>query len=198
MSKVIIVANMCETIVIDKSADYIGVDGGCMFCLENNITMRYAIGDFDSLTSTQKKALDTICECIVLPCEKDMTDSEYAIQFANEKGYDEIIVYGVFGGRQDHFLTMFQLLKSTDVPFTMCDENNLIYRLNAGEHVVLKRMHYLSLFPTEPTRLTLNGVKYPLLHTLVDEKDTYLVSNEIIGTSALLKTSKKIIIVQSN
>ena len=41
-----------------------------------------------------------------------MTDTHAAIEYAISKGYDEIELYGVTGGRLDHFLQLCVCLKN--------------------------------------------------------------------------------------
>ncbi len=197
MSKVVIIANQTTFVALEDDVDYIAVDGGSRYCLQHGIPLRYAIGDFDSISEEEKHLLQQQCECIVLPKEKDVVDTEYAIQFAHEKGYTSIDVYGVCGGRQDHFLTIFQMLKTKEISFVIKDEQNCIYRLEQGVHKIKKEMQYLSFFPSEPMHITITGVKYPLMDVLINESDTFLVSNEIIEEEATLTIDKRIIVVQS-
>mgnify|MGYP000210964258 CR=1 FL=1 len=45
----------------------------------------------------------------ILPERKDVTDTHAAIEYAISKGYDEIELYGVTGGRLDHFFAVMCL-----------------------------------------------------------------------------------------
>ncbi|NBK96907.1 MAG: thiamine diphosphokinase [Erysipelotrichia bacterium] len=197
MSKVVLVANRTINLVKEDHVDYIGVDKGSLYCLQHGITMRCAIGDFDSISKDEYAMLKKACTLIELPAEKDEVDSEYALHYAKQLGYDEIELQGVMGGRQDHFLAIFQLLKTGNIAFVMRDEYNIIYRLEAGEHLISKQMQYLSIFACEKIRITITNVKYPLHERVIDESDVYLVSNEIINEQAKIKISGRVIIVQS-
>ena len=44
MSKVVLVAGMCETAPVIAHADYIGVDHGAVCCMRQGIAMRKAVG----------------------------------------------------------------------------------------------------------------------------------------------------------
>ncbi|MBR7181648.1 MAG: thiamine diphosphokinase, partial [Clostridia bacterium] len=57
------------------------------------------VGDFDSHENPQ---MDT--ETIVLPCEKDDTDTMYAVKEGVKRGYEDFLLIGVVGGRLDHTL----------------------------------------------------------------------------------------------
>ena len=63
------------------------------------------IGDFDS---HEDPHLD--CETIVLPREKDDTDTAYAVKEAIRRGASEILLVGAAGNRQDHTLVNVFLL----------------------------------------------------------------------------------------
>lgn len=198
MSKVVLVANRIDDLNVEDNIDYIGVDGGSLYCLDHNITMVCAIGDFDSIGNNDLERLKTHTKIIKLPVEKDVVDSEYALNYASELGYDEIELTGAMGGRQDHFLAIYQLLKTGSVPFVMKDNYNIIYRLDAGEYELKKEMQYLSFFACERLKISITGVKYPLHDREIQESDVYLVSNEIVEKTANLKISGRVIVIQSN
>lgn len=198
MSKVVLVANRVDDLVVDTQNDYIGVDGGSLYCLNHNIPMVCAIGDFDSISESDLERLIKHTKIIKLPIEKDVVDSEYALNYASKLGYDEIELMGVMGGRQDHFLAVYQLLKTGSVAFVMKDKHNIIFCLDAGEYELKKEMQYLSFFACEQLRISITGVKYPLYDREIQESDVYLVSNEIVEEKAILKISGRIIVIQSN
>jgi len=197
MKKVILVANQCDYVPLYNDCDYIGIDKGSLYCINHHIKMKYAIGDFDSINEDELQLLKENTEIISLPKRKNESDGEYAIRFANLKGYDQIDVYGVIGGRQDHFLTILYLLRYHDIPFRMFDKQNCIYRLDKGEYKIPKNSKYISIFACEELNLTLEGVEYPLNNVHISPKDLYLVSNEIIDT-ATIKCDGRILIVESN
>lgn len=196
MSKVILVANLCETVPVVEGVDYIGIDKGAFLCMEKRIPLLYAIGDFDSLDESQLQQLKKYTKVIQLHCEKNETDGEYAIRFAYEQGYDEIEIYGITGGRQDHFIAMMNLLKFSTIPFTIKDNQNSIYSLTQGIHKINKHSKYISFFACEPLEITLSGVKYPLQNKKITEQDIYLVSNEILKEAATVNVSGKILVFE--
>lgn len=63
------------------------------------------IGDFDS-----HKNPELPVETIVLPCEKDDTDTVFAAKTAVERGFFEILMIGALGGRLDHTLANLSAL----------------------------------------------------------------------------------------
>lgn len=197
MQKIVLVANQCKYVPFNPDYIYVGVDKGAFYCLNHNIPMAYAIGDFDSLNQEQYDLLKDKTKLISLPCRKNETDGEYAIRYAYNEGYRDIDVYGVIGGRLDHFITILNLLIHYDLSFRIIDEQNCIYTLNAGEYEIIKKSKYFSIFACEDVYITLEGVEYPLHNQFVSKKDIYLVSNEIIDV-AKISVSGKVLIVESD
>ncbi len=196
MSKVNVIANRVNHISYNEGEDYIGVDRGALLCMQQNIPMRLAIGDFDSISEESLKQLQQYCEVHILPTQKNEVDSECAIRYASEF-YDEIDVYGVSGGRLDHFMILMQFMKKQEIAFRIVDEQNYIQVLKAGTHTIRKLGKYVSFFPLEPLQLTLEGFMYPLHKQSVDVFDLYLSSNEIVDEQASVIVSGSIMMIQS-
>jgi len=81
------------------------VDGGANYAYILGIKPDVIIGDFDSilphlLTEYTKQKINMI----QFSHEKDETDSELAIDYAREQGFNSIVLCGVLGSRIDHFL----------------------------------------------------------------------------------------------
>ena len=67
------------------------------------------VGDFDSHDNPH---LDV--ETIVLPCEKDDTDTVFAVKEAIKRGFDDFLLIGVVGARLDHTLGNVSILLYLD------------------------------------------------------------------------------------
>lgn len=157
----------------------------------------YMIGDFDS---TLEKPYLKDEQIEVLPSHKDYTDTEMAILEALRRGYDEIDLYGVTGGRLDHFVTIMRLLvKYQSIKLTIYDKFNKIYLLSAGEHEIFRHEYkYVSFFSVNEAILTLKNMLYPLDHYLLKYEDGLCVSNEILGDKGYAITTALIFCIQSN
>lgn len=114
----------------------IAADAGVMHLMKLGITPQVAIGDWDSLLGSDthrnldanevKKALDNLQQeykknssrnhtqetsFVVLPVEKDVTDTLAAAQYGLEQGYQEFHFVGCLGGtRMDHSIANMQTL----------------------------------------------------------------------------------------
>lgn len=82
-------------------------DGGYDTAKKSNITPNIVIGDFDS--ATDEKSISA--QKIILPVEKDDTDSIFCAKYAIEQGFKNIVLLGLTGGRIDHLYANFFLLK---------------------------------------------------------------------------------------
>ncbi len=199
MSKVMIVAGMAKQIPYIEEYTYIGVDAGAYMCMQQKIPMECAIGDFDSIGKMQKHTLASYTRMICLPEQKEQTDSEAAMNFALEHGYQEIILFGGFGGRMDHMLANLYLMLYRDVNLTLMDENNKVYVRGKGTYEIINSYKYLSFLALEKSIITISNVAYPLTKKTILKSDIYTISNEIIGDIAYLEIHEgSFIIIQSN
>ncbi len=88
---------------------YIFCDSGLKHAGPLGITPNLIVGDFDS---HENPRLDV--ETIVLPCEKDDTDTVFAVKEAIKRGFCEFLLIGVVGKRLDHTLGNVSLLLMLD------------------------------------------------------------------------------------
>ena len=84
---------------------YICCDSGLDHYEKLGIIPDLVIGDFDS---HEKPTLSY--ETIVLPCEKDDTDTMAAVREAVNRGFRDFLLIGIVGGRIDHTLANLCIL----------------------------------------------------------------------------------------
>ena len=173
--------SMCE-------GDIIGVDKGAYRCAKAQIRMKSALGDFDSISLQQKEIVKQYTqEMIVYNPIKDDTDCVAAINWALSNSYDEILVLGGLGGRQDHNYANLRLLKNKKATIVFKDQKNKIFCLGPGRYEISKEEYkYLSLFAQEDSCITIRNVAYPLFDRCLNDSDIYTVSNEISEDKAVL------------
>ena len=181
----------------------IALDGGLIFCADNDIMPDYIIGDFDSLPKERSgllaryKAEQVMC----LPKEKDDTDMLAAIKFAMEKGISEFVIYGGLGGRLSHTIANIQCLmylkerglngvlvgKDTQA-FLLKDESITLHEASSG---------YISVFAysKKAEGVTLKGLKYELEDEELTSAFPLGVSNEFVGETAKIDVRKGILLV---
>lgn len=143
--------------------DYIiCADGGLRHLKDLEIMADLAIGDFDS-----SEIRDDI-ECITYPRDKDFTDGEIALDYAMEKGFDEIIMIGMTSSRLDHTITNI-LLATRGSRVWVIDEKNEICSVTDKLVIEGKKGKTLSIIPVfgNLTGVSLKGFKYELINDIL-------------------------------
>lgn len=165
---------------------YIHDGDHCIFCdcgLAHaqglGVTPTLIIGDFDSDTRPQ-----TDIETIVLPREKDDTDSFFAVREAVRRGYDSFVLLGVIGGRLDHTLanlSVLQYLHSLGKQALAADDRSEI-SIISGRAYIEDSFPYFSLINLDGSAhgISISGAKFPLENGEFNWDYQYAVSNEVL------------------
>jgi thiamine pyrophosphokinase len=186
---------------INPSDYIISVDGGAGHLRILGITPNILIGDFDSANSEDLKFfINQGIEAHKFQIEKDMTDSELAIEKALELGADELLFIGAIGSRIDHsFANVFLLKKLLDigVKASIVDENNQIYMFNTTFTLQKQYGYKLSLIPISEkvTGVSTKGLKYKLNDATMNFGTSWGVSNEFIEDYVTVTISEGILLV---
>lgn len=200
MKGVILVSGLATYVYHKEGYDVIGVDHGAFICAKENVYMKAAIGDFDSVNYEQLDKIEEMADVVEkLPTHKNETDTEQAILYAMEQGYEDIIICGALGGRMDHELANLYLMMYRDYPITIVNENNRMRVLKVGKYRIQKEYTYLSILPIESSCISECGVAYPLEKRTITCENIYTISNEIIDEFATITIHEgKIILIESN
>lgn len=195
--KIGICAGNLSDLELPKDLPFIGADRGVEKLLSQGITPAFAIGDFDSLKD--KAALKAIKEIEILPARKDVTDTHAALEWAIEKGYDEILIYGATGGRLDHFMAALILLElHKEVRISIIDAQNQIRLLSPGVHKIHPEGYkYFSLFALDKARISISGAEYDLSDFTLLRNNPLATSNQVKGESARVETDADLLLIQS-
>ncbi|MCD7894719.1 MAG: thiamine diphosphokinase [Erysipelotrichaceae bacterium] len=182
--------------VRDRSIDYIAVEQGTFYLLNQGITPIIVIGDMDSIED--KSILDKFQIKLYSPI-KDDTDTALAIQYALDHNYHEIDLYGVTKKRMDHFMAVLCLLEQyQNEKITIYDEYNKIYVLQPGKHTIYKDYyHYFSIFAFDETILSIQNAHYNLDHYLLKRSDPLCVSNQMNDNHVIIENSDTILMIQA-
>lgn len=175
--------------------DYIvAADGGWQSAKDMGITPDCILGDFDSSPCPQTENV------IVLPKEKDDTDTHYATKLAISKGFSNILYLGVLGGnRLDHTFGAIQsavFAKNNGATVELCDEFCKVYIMQGEEKIVLptKKNHYFSLvaWNGEISNLSIKGAKYCLENANLKPDYPLGISNEFLDNPVEITLQKGI------
>ncbi|QNU65594.1 thiamine diphosphokinase [Ruminiclostridium herbifermentans] len=179
----------------------ISVDGGARHLRNMGIIPNILIGDFDSAISCDLQYfVDMGIEKNKFPEEKDMTDSELAIEKAAEIGADELLFIGAMGSRIDHSLAnVFLLKKCMDIGIKACivDEHNTIFIINSTIKIKKQEGYKLSLIPVSErvTGVTTYGLKYRLDNATMLFSTSWGVSNEFLEDEAAVTIDEGLLLV---
>lgn len=139
------------------------------------------VGDFDS---HENPHLDV--ETIVLPCEKDDTDTVYAVKEAIKRGYDNFLLIGVIGARLDHTLVNVSILLYLDSlgkKGCIIDDYSEMEIVSSEPVSICDDYSFFSLLNISGCAkgITITGAKYPLTNAEITCEYQYGVSNEVLS-----------------
>lgn len=172
----------------------IAADRGFDLAKKSNLRIDYAIGDFDS---TKKPAFSNI---IALNPIKDMTDTVAAIDFAIDKSYKDIIIYGGLGGRDSHTISNIKSMlhykkKGINIRLKACGKEIFVIDRDFSYKYQGKDF-YVSVFSlTEKSILDIKGLFYELDNYEMKNDDALGVSNETKGCDFEIKVKEGILLV---
>ena len=164
------------------SADdfYIFCDCGLKHQEKLGVTPDLIVGDFDSYTKPE-----TEIETIVLPCEKDDTDTVFAVKEAIKRGHKNFILIGVIGGRFDHTLgnvAILSMLKNRGLKGRIIDDFSEMEIVADKTVFVEDKFQYFSLLNIsgKAESVTVKNAKYPLEDAEIKCDYPIGVSNEVL------------------
>jgi thiamine pyrophosphokinase len=182
----------------------IGADRGALFLLENGFTPNAALGDFDSVKEHQRQLIQERCR-LFLDCDpirKDLTDTEWALDWALNLSPSSILMLGVTGTRFDHTFANVQLLAKAaaqKVPCRIIDAHNEISLLSGEDILSLTKGCYeqVSLLPLSGTvsGITLEGFMYPLQNAVLTTGQSLGISNVLTGNSGTVRIREGLLLV---
>ena len=158
---------------------YVYCDGGLKHMVELGIKPDLIVGDFDS---HENPNLDV--ETIVLPCEKDDTDTCHALKVCIERGFTDFLFIGCIGERMDHTLgnvSLLIMLKEKGLKGVMVDDYSEIC-IVSNEECVDDSFSFFSLLALSDSAegIDIKNAKYPLENARIESGFQYGISNEVI------------------
>lgn len=152
-----------------------------------------AVGDFDSLGEPPQLPG---MELLRVPAEKDVTDTQLAVELAIQRGADQLVLIAGLSGRLDHTLSTLSLLEELyrrGLSGYITDGQNRVHYICGSSLLVARSAYkYLSLIAADPVvkGVTVEGCRYPLTRATLHRGWQYAVSNEIVGNVALVSCKK--------
>ena len=170
---------------------FIYCDGGLKHKNKLGFEPQLIVGDFDSYENPHLNV-----ETIVLPCEKNDTDTFFAAKEAVKRGFDEFLLIGTVGGRLDHtignisiLLYLFDAGKKAE----MIDDYSEMQIVSNETVFVDSTYEFFSLLNIsgEAEGITVKNAKYPLDNAQITCEYQYGISNEPLPEKISEITVKK-------
>lgn len=186
-----------QIINYDKIKEHLNKDDFNIFCdsgLRHKGALKLKpdliVGDFDS---HENPHIDV--ETIVLPCEKDDTDTVYAVKEALKRGFDEFLLIGVVGARLDHTLgnvSILIMLDSIGKKAKIVDDYSEMEIVSDKPVFIDDSFLYFSLINISGLAkgIDIENAKYPLKNAEITCEYQYGISNEVVPDK-LAKVSLK-------
>ncbi|WP_318036051.1 thiamine diphosphokinase [Halobacillus shinanisalinarum] len=186
-----------------KDMIWIGADQGAEVIIEQGGRLDIAVGDFDSVSVSSLAAIkEAAARTDTYPNEKNETDLEIAIQEAIMHEPEQILLFGVTGGRLDHSLINIQVLYpllNKGIKGTIIDRQNQLELVGEGMHKLKKidKYLYVSFLPItlEVKELCLTGFYYPLQGAQLSYGSTRCISNQLIEEQGTFSFTEGILLV---
>ncbi len=166
---------------------YLKPEDFCIFCdsgLRHSALLeavpQLIVGDFDSHPNPQLPV-----ETIVLPCEKDDTDTMFAAKEAVKRGFSQFLLLGMTGGRLDHTLgnlSVLQMLHQQGKPALLVDDYSEMEMISQQPVIISDNCAYFSLLNISGAAkgITIENAKYPLQDAEIPCDYQYGISNQVL------------------
>ena len=200
MKKAFIVSKLqCDLSQLIEDASFkIACDAGYLNFKRYNLQPDLLIGDFDSIPS---EFLSDIPNKIQLNPIKDVTDTEYALNYLMDNKFDDITILGAIGGRLDMTLTTIALLAKasvTKIKIRAFFDDEIIFPLYNSQVTFKKEASgFISVFSylNEARGVDEINFKYQLKNHTLQNTSPLGVSNEFINKEAYIKVKEGILII---
>ena len=155
-------------------------DSGLKHLEQLQVKPNLIVGDFDSHENPHLAV-----ETIVLPCEKDDTDTVYAVKEAVKRGFDDFLLVGVVGARLDHTLgnvSILLYLDSLGKHGCIIDDYSEMEIVSDAPVSICDQYAFFSLLNITGCAkgITITGAKYLLADAEISCEYQYGVSNEVL------------------
>lgn len=163
------------------------------------------VGDFDSaaeenLSCFQAKGVP----CRSYKCDKDLTDTQIALDFALQEKPDEIVFLAVLGDRLDHsWSNVLLLTKAAEkkVQARIVTSRSEVFLAVPGKNCISGRKgDLISLLPITPAvkEITTKGLAYALDRQDLVITNPYAVSNVLLAEQAMVSIGEGLLLIIRN
>lgn len=180
---------------------YIFCDGGLKHTECLGVEPDLIVGDFDSFPRSE--AVKTAAELITLPCEKDDTDTVFAVKEALARGFTDFLLVGVVGQRLDHTLgnlSVLLMLDKAGAAGKIIDDYSEMLLVSDSTAYVDDSFSYFSVLSVggEAGGISEKNAKYTLENASISSEYQYGISNEVLPgkTSEISVKSGRLLLIK--
>ena len=168
-------------IAMSFAPDLVAADGGANFCFRHGFWPKAVIGDFDSLESGTRDALDRT-EFIHVR-EQDSTDFEKCLTLIDAPF---VLATGFAARRLDHTLAnMSVLARRPGAPTVVLGEHDIVFAAPSSIRLDLPLKMRVSLFPMTRTTGRSEGLQWPIDGLVLEPAGQVGTSNRVTGPVTL-------------
>lgn len=142
-------------------------DGSAANLLQAGFTPDAIVGDMDSLS---EELAGRFADRIYTDNDQETNDLTKAVYWCIENGYDDIVIVGATGKREDHTIGNISLLAEyvKIVGVIMITDTGMIMPLQNSADISSFQGQQVSIFSIDPgTEITTTGLRFPLNKTKV-------------------------------
>ncbi len=183
-----------------KARMIIAADKGAQYCLDSGITPGLVVGDMDSLGQESAERLSALGVAMKrVNADKDLTDTEIALDEAMDRGAQSVEILGAMGDRIDHTLANIHLLCKAlrhGVAARITSDTQQAFLVDSSEAITGSRGRTVSFLPlTEQVEgISLKGFLYELEEASMEIGKPYGISNVVTGDQAFVRLRRGILL----
>ena len=191
--------------VLNKVDFLICADGGANHAFLSGRIPDLLIGDLDSISPANLKLCENYSGCVIqqYPCEKDETDLELALIWAERQARQtedqEILLYGAAGKRMDHFLANIALMLAyarKGLRLRLVDLEHEMWIVQGRENIPGSKGQKLSLIVLSSSAvITTEGLYYSLQQETLFQDSPRGVSNVFLDNEAVVQVHEGWVLV---
>jgi thiamine pyrophosphokinase len=137
-------------------------DGALQKLLSVNITPNVVVGDGDSMDCGELMRRKILYHA---DKSEEYNDLQKALKYCQNKGYNDIVLFGCGGLREDHFIANLSIMAmySEEMHLTMLTEHGVFNVMRGTATLRSLPGMQVSVFTRSPhTKLSFTGLKYPV------------------------------------
>lgn len=187
-----------------RQDDYlVCADGGANAALGLELVPDLVVGDMDSIDASVRAELVARggTEFLVVPVEKDESDTELALRAALERKPSEILLTAVLGGRIDHAMANIHLLATVPDPIQCAivepDQSVRLVRRKLSLAGRVGDVVSILAVGGDAHGVTLTGFEYPLQGATMLQASTLGISNVVRDENAVVSVAEGMLLVVS-